>query len=331
MSLAPVLKLQASLAGMRYPLAGSTFVLAPRRATWQPRAMSVADNFRAFRANYLIPSTTVGTISYRYKRITKQLNKDFWNTESETAHSLYVGSYGRDTAANGVSDLDVAFTLPNSVYQKYNAYQTNGQSALLQKVKQSIGCTYSTSYVGADGQIIAVNFDDGIRFEFLPVFVNTSNTFTFADSKAGGSWKTCNPRDEMAKFAVRNTVTANGNLKVICRMARIWRDRHSVPMGGMLIDTLAYQFIAGWAHCDKSYLYHDYLVRDYLLYLSQIDTSQTYWRAPGSGSYAFKRGNFQRQAGVSYKDVLSAIEHEANNRPTTARNKWREVFGPTYP
>lgn len=293
--------------------------------------MSVADNFRAFRANYLIPSATVGTISYRYKRITKQLNKDFWNTESETAHSLYVGSYGRDTAANGVSDLDVAFTLPDSMYHKYNAYLNNGQSALLQEVKQSIGRTYSTSYLGADGQIIAINFDDGIRFEFLPVFVNTSNTFNFADSNAGGSWKACDPRGEMTAFASQDRSISNGNLKAICRMTRIWRDQHGVPISGMLIDTLAYQFIAGWAHCDKSYLYHDYLVRDFLLYLSQIDTSQTYWRAPGSGSHVFKKGNFWTQAAASYKDALSAIEHESNARASTARNKWREIFGSTYP
>ena len=113
--------------------------------------MSVADNFRAFRSNYLIPSGTIGTISYRYKRITRQLNRDFWNTESETSHSLYVGSYGRDTAAHGVSDLDVAFTLPYSVYKKYDDYLSNGQSALLQAVKNSIATTYPTTYTGADG------------------------------------------------------------------------------------------------------------------------------------------------------------------------------------
>ena len=117
--------------------------------------MSVADNFKSFRSNYLIPAEVVESISYRYKRITKQLNKDFWNTESETAHSLYVGSYGRDTAANGVSDLDVAFTLPNAVYYKYNAYSRNGQSALLQEVRKSIERTYASSYVGGDGQVVA--------------------------------------------------------------------------------------------------------------------------------------------------------------------------------
>jgi hypothetical protein len=293
--------------------------------------MSVADNFRAFRAAYLIPSTTVSSISARCKRLTKQLNKDFWNTESETAHSLYVGSYGRDTASRGVSDLDVAFTLPNSIYHQYHAHAGNGQSALLQAVRTSIGRTYANSYVGADGQVIALNFTDGIRFEILPVFVNNKNTFTFSDSNNGGSWRACDPRSEMSSFAARDSVAANGNLKAICRMARIWRDRHSVSISGMLIDTLAYQFIADWAHRDKSYLYHDYLVRDFLLYLSQIATSQTHWRAPGSDSYVYKKGNFQRQAAEGYQLAISAIHHEANDRTATARNKWRELFGPTYP
>lgn len=292
--------------------------------------MSVADNFRAFRGNYLIPAATVGSISYRYKRITKQLNKDFWNTESEMAHSLYVGSYGRDTAARGVSDLDVAFRLPSSVYHQYNAYQTNGQSALLQAVKNSLNRTYTNSQTGADGQVIALNFDDGIRFEILPVFDNAAGTFTFADSNGGGSWQTCDPRTEMSEFLARNKAT-NGNLKAIGRMARIWRDYHTVPIGGMLIDTLAYQFIASWPDRDKSYLYHDYLARDFFLYLANIDRSQTHWRAPGSGSYVYKKGNFQTPAATTYQTALSAIHHESNERPLTARNKWREIFGSTYP
>ena len=104
--------------------------------------VSVSDEFKAFRSNYLIPIATVGTISYRYKRITRQLNTDFWNTTSETSQSLYVGSYGRDSAAKGVSDLDVSFQLPYETYVKYNNYDSNGQSALLQAVRASIQKTY---------------------------------------------------------------------------------------------------------------------------------------------------------------------------------------------
>lgn len=294
--------------------------------------MSVAENFKAFRANYLIPSDTVSSISTRYKRITKQLNKDFWNTDSETSHSLYVGSYGRDTAANGVSDLDIAFTLPASVYHKYNNYVGNGQSALLQAVKTSISNTYANSYLGADGQVVALNFVDGIRFEILPVFLNNDGkTFTHADTNAGGSWKKTDPRSEVDAIKIRNDVTANGNLKAICRMARIWRDRNNVPIGGMLIDTLAYQWIPTWAERDKSFLYHDWLVRDFFLYLSGLDRSQQYWRAPGSEAYIWKKGNFQTPAKAAYDLAVSAIHHESNDRPATARNKWREIFGSLYP
>lgn len=292
--------------------------------------MGVAENFRAFRDNYLIPSETVGSISYRYRRITKQLNKDFWNTDSDTAHSLYVGSYGRDTAAQGVSDLDVSFTLPNTVYNTYNAYSSNGQSALLQAVRQSIMKTYSSTSVGGDGQVCVITFDDGITFEILPVFVNTSNTFTFADSNYGGSWKTCDPRSEMQAFLSRNR-DANGNLKAIARMMRIWKRHNNVPISGMLIDTLAFNFINSWASKDKSYLYHDFLVRDFLQYLAQRDTEQQYWSAPGSGSRVYKLGNFQRPAAAAYQSALKAIQNESDNQLWARTQAWRSIFGPLYP
>ena len=45
-------------------------------------------------------------ISKRYKRITRAVNSEFWSSSSETAHSMYVVSYGRGTATTD-SDLDV--------------------------------------------------------------------------------------------------------------------------------------------------------------------------------------------------------------------------------
>lgn len=293
--------------------------------------MSVADNFRAFRQKYLVPSDVLSSISYRYKRITRQLNRDFWDSDSEVLHSLYVGSFGRDTAANGVSDIDMSFNLPIALRERYSLYIGNGQSALLQKVRESINRTYPNSYIGADGQVVAINFQDGIRFEILPVFVNADGkSFTFADTNGGGSWKVCNPRAEMEDFSIRNSVMANGNLKAICRMARIWRDRHEVPISGMLIDTIAYQWIPEWHYKDKSFLYHDFLVRDFMKHLSEIPTDKLYWRAPGSGSYVWKQGNFQVQAKLAYEKALDAITYDSD-MPYTAANKWREIFGPSYP
>jgi hypothetical protein len=293
--------------------------------------MGVGEDFSRFKDRYNIDASTMASISYRYRRITRQLNKDFWNTESETAHSLYVGSYGRDTAARGLSDLDVGFVLPSSLYHQYNAYLGNGQSALLQAVKRSIQKTYTTSESFGDGQVVVVSFTDGITFEILPAFDNSDgDSWTYPNANGGGSWKTCNPRAEMRAVDTRSLLT-NRNLKYLCRMMRVWRDVHSVPMSGMLIDTLAYQFIEGWAHRDKSFFYHDYMARDFFLYLSQRDTTKSYWRAPGSGALVARKGPFERKAASAYAKALEAITYDANGQEWSRRQKWREIFGTLFP
>lgn len=56
--------------------------------------MSVSDYFSTFCSNLRMSSDTVSTIQYRYHQITKRINLDYRNSSSETAYSLYVGSYG---------------------------------------------------------------------------------------------------------------------------------------------------------------------------------------------------------------------------------------------
>lgn len=293
--------------------------------------MGVGEDFANFKNNYNISSEKMGTISYRYGRITRQLNSDFWNTTSETAHSLYVGSYGRDTAAKGVSDLDIGFVLPNSLYHQYNAYQSNGQSALLQSVKRSIQKTYKTSESFGDGQVVVIGFDDGITFEVLPAFENNDGqSWTYPNANNGGSWLKCNPRAEMAAVASRN-IQSNRNLKYLCRMMRIWRDNNNVPMSGMQIDTFAYQFIETWQYRDKSFLFHDWMARDFFDYLSKIPETQVYWRAPGSGSYVWKKGVFQHKARSAYLRSLEAIKYADDQFAWSRRQKWREIFGTLFP
>lgn len=66
--------------------------------------------FREFRDALAVKNSE--EISGRYKAITTRLNKDYWDIDSDTTNCLQVGSYGRNTAINGVSDLDMAFELP---------------------------------------------------------------------------------------------------------------------------------------------------------------------------------------------------------------------------
>lgn len=289
--------------------------------------MSVSAWFETFCAAIRISDASVSDISYRYKRITKQLNKDFWDTDSDIGHSLYVGSYGRGTDIH-VSDIDMLFQLPYKVYEQYDNYAGNGQSALLQAVKTSIENTYKSS-MKADGQVIVISFTDGIRFELVPAFINKDDSYTFPDTNHGGSWKKTNPKPEIAEITKKN-YEWNRNLKRLCRMARAWKDCCNVPLGGLLIDTLAYNFLLEWSYKDKSYLYYDWMSRDFFKFLSEQSETHNYWLSPGARQYVSRTGKFEYKAKQAYNLALEAIDRE-KDYPYTAKGKWREIYGTKFP
>ena len=292
--------------------------------------MGLADWFSGFCSNIQVADG--GTISTRYKQITQRLNTDFWNTSSDTSHSLYVGSYGRNTAIRGFSDLDMVFELPASVYYQYDAHLYNGQSALLQAVRSSMQKTYPSSKVDGDGQVVVVSFIGGPKFEVVPVFTNKADSYTYPNSNNGGSWKTTNPRPEIQAIRDRNLV-CNGNLVRLCRMMRAWKKHWEVPIGGLLIDTLAYQFIENWAYREKSYLYYDYMCRDFFRWMSEQDANQEYWKAPGSGQRVSGKGLFQYKSKRCYNISEEAIAYETATpqQEWSAKQKWREIFGASFP
>lgn len=295
------------------------------------KQMGVADWFREFCCNLQVEDG--GVISARYKGITRRLNSDFWSTSSDTAHSLYVGSYGRNTAINGFSDVDVLMCLPPSMYSQYNSRLGNGQSALLQTVKASIERSYSRTSLKADGQVICITFTDGYVFEVVPAFLNDDNTsYTFPNASNGGSWKTTNPRAEIGAIRSRNA-SCNNNLVRLCRMMRAWKNCWSVPIGGLLVDTLAYQFMEYYQHRDRSFLYFDYLCRDFFDWMAKQSSEQVYWRAPGSGAYVYGKGLFQYKARQCCNIAMTAIAHESASpsREWSAKQSWRRIFGTAFP
>lgn len=288
--------------------------------------MGLADWFTTFCSALTVKNRD--DISVRYGNITKRLNTDFWSTTSETSHSWLVGSYGRGTAINGSSDVDMVFELPSALYFQYDKYTGNGQSALLQAVRASIMTTYRTTGVGGDGQVTVARFSDGITFEVVPVFKCQDETYIFPNSNGGGSWRPTDPRPEIQAIRDRD-VACNGNLRRLCRMMRAWKNKHAVPMGGLLIDTLAYQFIGSWEYRDQSYLYYDYMCRDFFKFMAGQDKAQTYWRAPGSEQQVRRTGIFQWKARKCYEMAVGAIKYEKQERMAKAR--WRVIFGTAFP
>ena len=292
--------------------------------------MSVADSFSTFCSNIYILQSSISSIRDRYQLITKRINLDYWSIDSNIQHSLYVGSYGRDTDIH-TSDIDVLVILPASVYQKFNKYSTGGQSALLQEVKEVIKKTYSTTHIRADGQVIVLSFSDSIVFEIVPCFLNKDNlTFTYPDTNNGGSWKITNPLAEIKAINDGN-ILYNKNLKRLCRMLRAWKEKNDVRISGLLIDTLAYNFISQWEYRYKSFMYYDWMSRDCFEYLKKQDPNQTYWKAVGSGQCVWRAGAFENKAKTAYEHSVEAITSTSDGYLWAATQEWREIYGSKFP
>lgn len=204
--------------------------------------------------NHSISNEIRNLISIRYKRITKSVNEEFWNSSSETAHSRYVGSYGRGTAIS-TSDLDVLVELPNDEYEHFTSLAGNGQSRLLQVVKDAILETYPKTDVKGDGQVVVVSFSDGMRFEILPAFQNLDwfgnwdGTYKYPDTHMGGNWLTTNPQSEQDAMKQKNSYDeSNGLLFDTCKHIRFVRSEYfsSYHLSGILIDAFVYKAIGYW-------------------------------------------------------------------------------------
>lgn len=289
---------------------------------------NIASAFESFCNALRFSDSDLSTISSRYHYITKRINTDYWDSSSDSSHSLYVGSYGRDTEIFA-SDIDMLVQLPKETYDRFNAYSTNGQSALLQDVKAVLQKTYSRSALKADGQIISIPFSDGINFEVLPAFLCTDGTYLFPNSNYGGSWKTTDPKSEIDAINSLNNV-CNKNLKRLCKMARAWKDANSVNIPGILIDTLAYRFLSSWEYRDKSFIYYDWMTRDFMEYLAEVPTDQTKWQTMGSGRYIYFYGSFQSAAHTAYVNAKKAIEAQENDEYMVSY-WWRKVYGNKFP
>jgi len=288
--------------------------------------MNTSVVFKEFLENLVIPNKT--EISGRYNNITKALNKQFYSNESETANSYQVGSYGRKTAVKGVSDLDMIFVLPADVYTKYNNYQGNGQSALLQEVKSAILSTYPNTEIRGDGQVIVISFNNYV-IEVCPVFLQSDGSYKYPDSNDGGSWKKTNPLPEIQEFHDYNQTT-NLNLKRLAKMTRAWKNKCGVKIGGLLIDTLCYEFLEKKeSHHTDTYSNYDTLLRDFFMYLKDYDKERVYWHAPGSNQRVYKKNsNFISKASKAYNNVIDAIDKKDND---TVYSIWKKVFGYPFP
>lgn len=283
--------------------------------------MSTAVIFRDFVSNLRISNHV--TIEDRYAGITRSLNK-YFRTLDSTANNLQVGSYGRWSAIKGVSDLDMLYIMPNSDWDRYN--EDGGQSKLLSDTKAAIQERYSTTTITVDRLVVCVKFQN-FNVEVQPVFKQDDGSFKYPDTYNGGSWKITKPKDEI-KATSDVDDEQNGNLRRLCKMLRAWKNKHGIGIGGLLIDTLAHNFLTQTDdYAEKSFASYDCMVRDFFYYASNLPQQERY-AALGSRQHVKVKQKFQKPAKRAYDLSLKAIEATGKE---TAGERWKKIFGRDFP
>lgn len=294
----------------------------------QPRWIAVSGRFEQFHRN--LELTPLQQLDGYTKRagVVSCLNRAYYGTNSDTDHSFFIGSWGKNTAIRPPRDVDVYFLLPAAVYHRFHDHIWNRQSALLQEVKNWLALTYPNTDMSGDGQVVAVNFGS-YSVEVVPAFeLTTQGRYWICDTHNSGTYKETAPWNELSQLETADKANA-GNLRPLIRMLKAWQAWCSVPIKSFHLELLATEFIAQSRWRLNSWLYFDWITRDFFAFL--------YHRANGTvfvpGTFeAISLGNeWQSRAESAYYRAVKACEHEYVNRVADAGDEWQKIFGTNIP
>lgn len=289
--------------------------------------MSLYEDFETFCKN--IQLNNLEDMLKTTKSLARKLNVHYHHLDTHSGLHMYiVGSVGRNTAISGNSDLDLIFDMPKEIYTKYDNYDSNGQSALLQDVKNVLMDKYPNAIISGDGQVVVIEFKK-YTIELVPAFLQTNGEFRYPDTHNGGSWKITNPIKEQSECSSCNSISG-GIYYNFCRIVRSWKNSVGFKIGGLLIDTLVYNFFQENDNF-ANYGFDDYLniLISLFKFIKNEDPNRKFWYAVGSNQCVFNSndGEFVKKADIAYKTLseINKSDLEAIN------NAFRKLLGHEFP
>lgn len=215
------------------------------------------------------------------------------------------------------------YIMPNSAWDEY---KDGGQYKLLRRAANAIEARYPRTTVYPDTLVVVVEYRN-FKIEVQPVFDDGSGHYLYPYTRNGGTWRTTKPRPELEATAEVDR-DKNGNLRRLAKLTRAWKNKHGVAMGGLLIDTLAYNYLRNTDEFDDtSFGGCAKMITGFLEYLSNEQDHDRY-HALGSGQHVKVHKRFQKKALKGLKIAKDAL---AAGESASANNYWRALLGRAFP
>ena len=278
--------------------------------------MQVKDDFNEFISNLQIDN--FDDINTSLEGIAKKLNQ---KDNSTTDNYLMVGSMGRNTSIKGESDIDVIYELPDEVFERFDDYESNGQSQLLNEIRDVLKEKYPSTDIKGDGQVVVISFTK-YKIELVPGFKQDNNSYKYPDTHDSGSWKITKPILEIEE--ANNMINNTSTYRDICQMIREWKANNGVTICGLLIDTLIKDFLDNnpeYKWKSKSDYYE--FLKSVFKYLSDQDENRKQWTAMGSNQIIENKNfNFIKKGKKAYNKLSNSTDESST---------LRELFGSRFP
>ena len=285
--------------------------------------MGVHSRFDGLIANIGLTATQRANGKAARKSVVEKLNQNYYSSSSSKANSRYVGSWDKLTRIRPPRDIDVLYTLPKSVYDRFEQRTGNKQSQLLQEVKSVLATYYPSTSIRGDGPVVIISLST-YKFELIPAFYLTSSRYYIPVTRDGGKYETSDYTAEADAIRTSNT-NSSGNTRDLIRMMKCWQGYCSVPIKSFWLEIIATNFIDQWFHRGKSKSYYDWMTRDFFEYL--INKSNGYIYAPGTYEMISVGSAWKSCAESALDRAVKACDYEAKDYPSLALVEWQKIFG----
>ena len=276
--------------------------------------------FKKFIDNITLTSNQQDDAKKKYTGVCETLYKHYYGDGTyDSSKQFLFGSYKTKTNVRPLTsdqDVDVLFKISQSTFDKYDAYKSNGQSALLQDVRNALKDKYTTTdTIKAWGKVVLVEFSENHHnVELLPALELEDGTFKIPNTEGEGSWEIFDPRAETAKFDNSNSSTS-GLTRDLAKMLK------------------------AWAHNTTSMSYPSYKRLDDIIafleaFYSEGEDVDNYGNVVfGFFDYMRTRcsDDIESYIKTAYSRAQKALQYKDDGKEIEASEEWIKIFGSEFP
>lgn len=296
-----------------------------------PTYVTVSDRFLNFHKKIILTPTQKKNGNQKRESVVSCLNYKYYRQNSTIENSFLIGSWAKDTAVRPPRDIDIYFLLPIDVFNRFNIYSGNKQSALLQEIKDVLSKSFPNTKMKGDGQVVVVEFES-YKVEVVPAFLLRDRGYWICNTDNGGSYKLTYPRAETKHIEVLDRSNEN-ILRPLIRMLKIWQAYHSVPIKSFFLELLAADFINQLPSELKKWSFFDYIIYNFFDSLHQIiNISKTNITilVPGTLEEIIIQPEWNSNIRRARNYTHDAYEYEKKEEIIGANVKWKKVFGTNF-